>query len=44
MIPSFSDEAKRMLRENLELEYELYDFVNARLKNQYNECQGNIRS
>ena len=42
--PPFSDEAKRILRENLELEYELYDFVNARLNNQYNECQGKIQS
>ena len=42
--PPFSDEAKRVLRENLELEYELYDFVNARLNNQYNECQGKIRT
>ena len=42
-LPSFSDEAKRILKEKLALEYELYDFVNARLNNQYNECQEKIR-
>jgi len=38
-----SDEARRILKENLALEYELYDFVNARLNNQYKECQEKIR-
>lgn len=39
-----SDEAKTILKERLNLEYELYEFVRKRLIDQNDECQKIMKS